>query len=134
MEEWWTIEWYEWRYFVSTKWRVKSVSLKTWKEKIKRATYRRWYLRVTLSKNWNDKKFQVHRLVAHAFLWLDLYEEKTTHHWTCVCHKNDIRDDNRLENLFIWTQRDNVIDAYDKWKLDLKLLIMLIIRKVRRLI
>ena len=31
-----------------------------------------------------------------------------------VCHKNDIRDDNRKENLFIGTARDNVLDMWSK--------------------
>lgn len=36
-------------------------------------------------------------------------------------HKNDIHDDNRLENLYWGTQRDNIRDAYDNKRIPLGL-------------
>jgi hypothetical protein len=60
------------------------------------------YLRVGLTKNGKVKTEQVHVLVARAFL----------NHSTCgydiiVDHKNNIRSDNRLDNLQLITVRTN---------------------------
>ena len=121
MEIWKDIVWYEWRYKVSNKWNIKSISLFTWKEKIlKERDSWRWYKRIWLSRNWSRKQCSIHRLVAQAFLWLDMDAQKDWHHWICVCHKNDIKHDNRVENLFIWTHRDNMIDCINKWRSWLK--------------
>lgn len=41
------------------------------------------------------------RLVAQTFLWLDI---------------NNKKKKNRVDNLFLWTNRDNTQDAIQKWK------------------
>lgn len=117
-EEWRDIPWYEWYYMVSSMWRVISLYFKNWvsfRKRIilkKQSNYRWWYKRVGIM--WTTKP--VHRLVASAFLWLDLSIKHDTKYWMCVCHKNDIRDDNRVENLFLWTRWDNVRDMFSKWR------------------
>ena len=58
-----------------------------------------------------NKKYGIHRLVAYLFLWLDIKNKNIF-----ACHKNDIRDDNRLENIFVWTPQDNTQDMISKWK------------------
>lgn len=111
MEIWKDIIWYEWLYQISNLGNVKS--LKFWKEKIlNKRTDKKWnYYGVILYNKIRKKQIKIHRLVAQAFLWLDINNSKI-----CVCHKNDIRLDNRLENLFLWDYRDNYIDCFKKWR------------------
>lgn len=91
-------------YKVSSLWRIKS---KKWKL-LKINLNRHWYDRVSIK--W--KFYWAHRLVWYAFLWLDISNKKML-----VCHKNDIRCDNRVENLFLWSHKDNSIDAVRKWRI-----------------
>lgn len=65
--------------------RIKSKILKTTKDKD-------GYLHLTLCKNGNKKQFRVHRAVLLAFKPMPLNK-------TQVNHKNELKDDNRLENL-----------------------------------
>jgi hypothetical protein len=51
----------------------------------------------------------VHRLVAEAYLGLDRDDKKVL-----VCHKNDTPTDNRVENLFLGTHKDNFADMRQK--------------------
>ncbi len=69
------------------------------------------YLQVWLSINKKRKSFLVHRLVAKAFLWLDINSK------LCVCHKDDNPSNNHKDNLFIWTHQDNMTDRDNKWRL-----------------
>ena len=121
MEEIWkNIIWYEWHYQVSNLWRVKSIwrfrkNWKNWyftKDKILIPRDLDWYKRVDIL----HKNYLVHRLVYLTFnsLCLDFKWQKTN---TLVLHKNDIKDDNRLDNLFLWTQKDNVLDMISKWRM-----------------
>ena len=68
------------------------------------------YYSVSLCKDNNKKKYKVHQLVAMAFL----------NHTPCgfdlvIDHINDIKTDNRLENLHIVTQRYNSHKTQDKY-------------------
>ena len=81
--------------------RIKSVSIKD-----------TWYCQIAINKDWKTKSFSVHRLVASAFLWLDITDSKII-----VRHKNDIRSDNRANNLELWTQKDNVLDMMGRWRM-----------------
>ena len=120
-EIWKAIPWYEWYYEASSLWKVRSLDriIKShfhWvarsKERILRLANNWWYSTARLYKDWYNSAFKVHRLVYCSFNWLDL---KFT--WqNLVCHKNDIRNDNRLENLFLWTPLDNVLDCENKWR------------------
>lgn len=50
------------------------------------------YLQVSLSKNGKRKTYKVHRLVAETFI-------ENPQNLPCVNHINEIRNDNRVENL-----------------------------------
>ena len=117
MEQWKDIPWYEWIYQVSSLWNVQSYPREWpgWRKyfrKHKPCAAWIWYNQVHLTINKKSKSFLVHRLVAAAFLWLDLQNKKMF-----VCYKNDIRNDNRLDNLFLWTHKDNILDCKNKWRL-----------------
>lgn len=115
-EIWKDIPWYEWMYQVSNLWRV--LSLYSWKEKIlsPNKTTKFWHLSVWIM----NKKIKVHRLVASCFLWLDLFSYKDKKTSLCVCHKDDNPANNRVDNLFLGTHKDNSIDASRKWRMTIK--------------
>lgn len=104
------IEEFKWLYQVSNLWIVKSL----WnnfnrKEKILKPYFMNWYICVPFTNNWYRKNLKIHRLVASAFHWLDLKNPKQL-----ACHKNDIRDDNREYNIFVWSLKDNTQDMIIK--------------------
>lgn len=98
MEEIWkSITGYEGLYEVSNLGRVKSLPKSKGYAKsdgcfMKPFISKDGYLLVTLSKNSNQKHFQIHRLVAKAFI-------PNIKNKPQVDHINRIRDDNRVENL-----------------------------------
>jgi hypothetical protein len=61
------------------------------------------YFRVNLCKNGKAKNFLVHHLVARTFL-----NHKPCGHKLVIDHKNNIRTDNRLENLQLISHRENI--------------------------
>ena len=69
--------------------------------KLKPATDKDGYLRITLTNNGKRKSYCVHRLVARAYL--KDYNEKLQ-----VNHKNGIKTDNRVENLEMVTLQENI--------------------------
>ncbi len=93
---------FEGMYQVSNFGNVKSIKFN--KEKIlKHSSKNRCYFDVNLHKNGKRKYFKIHQLVAMVFL----------NHTPCrnnlvVDHINDIKTDNRLENLQVITHRDNI--------------------------
>jgi len=116
MKQWKDISWYEWLYQINYLGEVKSLSrfnavkeriLKPWvcwKEGNK-------YHRVSLTRDFKPKFYWVHRLVAQAFLWLDIHNRKIL-----VCHKDDNSLNNTIDNLFLWSQKDNLQDMSKKWR------------------
>lgn len=110
MEEIWKdIQGFEGKYQVSSLGRVKSLSRKRWQGKafcfiderilkqnrpIKSKTGELMYPYVTLhdSSKGPARKRTIHRLVAEAFL-------PNPNNFPCVNHKNECKDDNRVENL-----------------------------------
>ena len=62
------------------------------------------YIIIQITRN---VRYSAHRLVAHAFLKFDLDSELV------VNHKNGIKTDNRLDNLEIVTQSENIRHAFD---------------------
>ena len=106
IEIWKDIEWHEWKYQVSSVWNIKS--LKFGKERIMKCKI--WinnYCGIYLS----YKYYYIHRLVAQEFLWLDINNKKI-----CVCHKDDNPINNNVDNLFLWTHKENTQDMMKKWR------------------
>lgn len=64
------------------------------------------YLMVRLMRNKKIYDLSVHRLVASTFL-------TNKEGYPCVCHKNNIRTDNRVENLYWNTHKGNSQDMID---------------------
>ena len=100
-EEWRDIGGYEGLYQISNIGNVKSLGRlvnyknkgKKWQEgKILKPLNKRGYLCVGLWKNGYIKNYSVHRLVAQAFI-------PNPNNLPQVNHKNEIKDDNRVENL-----------------------------------
>lgn len=69
--------------------------------KLKPATDKDGYLRITLTNNGKRKSYYVHRLVARTYL--KDYDEKLQ-----VNHINGIKTDNRVENLEMVTLQENI--------------------------
>lgn len=107
------IKWYEWLYQISNLGRAKSLNYnQTWKEKLlKPIIYDKWYPGIHIRKNDKYKILKINRLVAQAFLWLDINNRKIF-----VCHKDDNPLNNRTDNLFLWTRKDNMRDMINKWR------------------
>lgn len=120
------IKWYEWYYDVSNYWRVRTYWKKCqWyyinsprperilKPRIKKQTVN-FYATVTLFKNDKKKKhFKVWRLVAEAFLWLDISNSTQ-----CVIYKDVDWLNNNINNIYIWTKKDlynkRVVEGKDR--------------------
>jgi len=120
MEEWKDIKGYEWLYQVSNKWRIKRISyVRVTTDKILKQWKFRGYSVIKLSIKWKVKNFRVHRLVAQAFLWLNIRDTKK-----CVLHKLEILNnwflDNSIDNLFLWSHKDNMQDMVKKWRNNFK--------------
>lgn len=108
---WKNIEGYP-NYMVSNYGNVKSLQRKLYnvrkkkitviKEKIKKPFISSGYYRIELWNNGISKKYQVHQLVAMAFL-----NHKPNGNTLVINHINFIKTDNRLENLEIVTSREN---------------------------
>lgn len=93
VEIWKDIEGYEGLYQVSNFGRVKSLPRNTTKGGvIKPIKNKDGYLYIVLCQNGKVKTFKTHRLVAITFL-------NNPNNLPCVNHKNEIKTDNRLENL-----------------------------------
>lgn len=125
-EEWRDIPGYEWYYMVSSMGRVKSLgryakrgydmSDRIVREKIISYGKSTWYACYKLSINWDRKTLKGHRLVASAFLWLEINSFVDQKLSLCVCHKDDDPFNNRVDNLFLGTKSENNKDRDMKWR------------------
>ena len=97
-EEWKDIKGYEGLYQVSNTGKIMNKKGKILKLSID--IY--GYVKIQLCKNGKHKWFQVHRLVAQAFI-------PNPNNYPCVKHKNEIKDDNRVDNLEWCTVKYNNI-------------------------
>lgn len=100
-EEWKLIPGFGEKYYISNLGRIKSINYKgTGGESLMQPTCHNGYKHIALSVYDNSKAFSVHRLVAEAFI-------PNPNNYPFVNHKNEIRDDNRAENLEWCTQDYN---------------------------
>ena len=109
-EEWKDIKGYEGLYQISNNGNVKSLGRwidrkckgKKWQEEkiLKSLVDKDGYLFVRLCKNGKVKNFKVHCLVAEAFI-------SNQNNYPCVNHKNEIKDDNRVNNLELCDHKYN---------------------------
>lgn len=104
-EIWKEIKWFT-NYEISSFWRHRKDDIILTLKKTSN-----WYLSTHLYKEWICNKIRVHRLVWQAFLWLDITDTKMF-----VCHKDDNPLNNRVDNLFLWTAKDNSQDMVNKWR------------------
>ena len=110
-EVWKDISGFEGYYQVSNKGRVRSLDRKVWSEKrgafyshkgkVLKLTESRGYLHITLRKNYKPITMQVHRLVAEAFI-------PNPKNLEYINHKDENKNNNRLENLEWCTPKYNV--------------------------
>jgi hypothetical protein len=92
------IKGYEGLYKISDDGNVWSIRQEKWIKPIK---HKLGYLKVNLTKNNKMRTFYIHRLVAVAFISNPLNK-------TEVNHKNEIKNDNRAENLEWVTRCENI--------------------------
>lgn len=117
IEIWKDIPWYEWLYQVSNLWIIKFLwwfkknhSKNIWmRDRILSLNNNGKYWHKFVRLKW--KKYYVHRLVAQSFLWLNITDTKTF-----VCHKDDNPSNNALDNLFLWSCKENIHDCIKKWR------------------
>lgn len=84
----------------------KKVKNKYYKKKIQINKYNGYaYIQIT-DKNNNNKSKRVHRLIAEMFI-------SNPNNYKIVGHKNNIKHDNRIENLYWTTVSENTQKAYD---------------------
>lgn len=98
MEEWKEIEGFDGKYWVSNLGNVYSTYIKHNLAFNKNKSGN--YVGVVLTKNGKQYRYQVHRLVAQAFI-------PNPNNLSCVNHKNEVQDDNRVDNLEWCTHQYN---------------------------
>jgi hypothetical protein len=106
----WNVRSKDYPYTVVVNWKTKNYFHKWRTLKVdicKKRGYK--YVRIGSSQTW--KRVWVHRLVCAWFLGLNLDNGKQF-----ACHKNDIANDNRVENLYVGDSKSNVRDMRERWR------------------
>lgn len=113
MEFWKDVPGYEGSYQISNLGNIKSLARIVFKnglypymsknKKLKLIAHNNGYLFVNLSTNRKRKTIQVHKLMAITF-----FNHKPNGHELVVDHINNIKTDNRIENLQLITHRENL--------------------------
>jgi len=118
---------YKWYYDVSNYWRVRTyrkwikwwsklqknpVRILKWRAKKQTTTYNCHTLYKTTDRK---RHFKTARLVAQAFLNLRYNDDHIL-----VCHKDDDGMNNHVDNLFLWSHKDNTQDSIRKGRCKLK--------------
>lgn len=67
----------------------------------------KWKFYQSVSICW--KRYQKHRLVAHAYLWMPIDSEQ------CVMHMDDNPENCHVSNLVVWSMQKNMRLKYKKW-------------------
>lgn len=113
----------KWKYFVSNLGRVKNWKVKCRKWRIlKFESNRYWHQRIKLYGDWwrNDvRHYQVHRLVYCVFNNLDYdfwLTWKLSNSYWLILHKDNDPLNNRLDNLYMWTQKENMQQCSRDWR------------------
>lgn len=123
-EIWKDIPEYEGLYQVSNLGNVKSLERKSWngfswikqkKRILKPSDNGKGYLMLILSKNGKTKGFTIHQLVAMAFL-----NHTPSRYKVVVDHINGDTKDNKLTNLQLLSNRDNILKGYSNKNLSSK--------------
>jgi hypothetical protein len=116
IEIWKDIKWYEWLYQISmSEWNIRSLRTGYIMSPYKSKTGHSY---IWLLKDWKNKTLSISRIVGITCMGLNINDRKTY-----VCHKSeeliDWLLDNNINNLFLWTAKDNSQDMIKKWR-DLK--------------
>lgn len=100
--EWREIKGFDGRYFISSTGIIKSVKRKGRKQEkiMKQELMKKGYLRCKLTKNGVQFKIMVHRMVAESFV-------PNPENKPFVNHINEVKNDNRVENLEWVTAKEN---------------------------
>ena len=113
MEQWKDIKWYNGLYQVSNIWQVRKSEYRGVKHYIMKQSNSHGYLAISFWGSKSKTTYLVHRLVYLTFNNITL-EFKGQKSKTLVCHKDDNKQNNRLDNLFLGTQQDNINDMMKK--------------------
>ena len=108
----------KWKYFVSNMGRIKN---KNWTIMAFESNHY-WHQRIKLyGDNMHDyKHYQVHRIVYCVFNWLDYWDWLDARISKCtklILHKDNNPLNNRLDNLYIGTQKDNMRQCSNDWRI-----------------
>ena len=92
---------------ISNHWRIINTKLS-----IVRKPHKVWnYYMTAIRIGGKLRNFLTHRLVAYAFLGLDIFDSNTL-----VLHKDDNWYNNHIDNLSLGSHQDNTDDMISKWR------------------
>lgn len=97
---------YEYLYKISNLWNI--ISVRFWKQKLKRSSVSNWYALIALRKEKLLRALYVHRLVYETFIWKISIGLEINHiDWNKL--------NNWISNLECCSHKDNMIHAYKNW-------------------